>query len=70
MALKAKANEKWLIIVASIVILGEWLDIYWVVAPMFKATLVIPNWVEIGIFLGFAGLFGMAVSRFSSEIRS
>jgi len=64
MALKAKANEKWLIIVASIVILGEWLDIYWIVAPMFKATLVIPNWVEIGIFLGFAGLFGMAVSRF------
>jgi len=64
MALKAKANEKWLITVAIVVIIGEWLDLYWIVAPLFKTHLVIPNWVEIGIFLGFAGLFGMAVTRF------
>ena len=64
MALKAKANEKWLIIVASIVIIGEWLDIYWIVAPNFKSNLILPNWVEIGIFLGFVGLFGMAITRF------
>ncbi len=60
----AKRNEKIMLSVASMVLLGEWLDIYWIVVPVFQETPPVWSWVEIGILIGFLGLFGYAVTSF------
>ncbi len=60
----AKRNEKIMLSVASIVLLGEWLDIYWIVVPVFQETPPVWGWVEIGMLIGFWGVFWYAVTSF------
>ncbi len=62
-----KKNEKWLTFVCWMVIIGQFLDLYWLVMPTYSESLVPLGWMEIGIWLGFAGLFGLAVSRFYAK---
>jgi hypothetical protein len=38
--------------------------VYWLVMPALHDTFAPRGWIEIGIWLGFAGLFGLSVSRF------
>jgi hypothetical protein len=61
---KAKKNENWMLFVCGIIILGEILDLYWIVMPARHPGLMPISWMEVGIFLGFAGVFGLTVTRF------
>lgn len=61
---KMKENEIVLLSVAVGVLLGQWLDIYWVVLPALSPEKVVFGWAEIGITLGFLGLFGWRVLSF------
>lgn len=60
----AKKHESWLISVCWIVILGQYLDIYWMVMPSVYPTFLPIGWMEVGAFLLFAGAFGISVARF------
>lgn len=60
----AKQNEKIMLTASTIIIFGQWLDIYWMVVPTFQPSLSLPGWLEIGIAAGFVGLFGLAVTSF------
>ncbi|OGC77201.1 MAG: hypothetical protein A2145_05320 [candidate division Zixibacteria bacterium RBG_16_40_9] len=60
----AKRNEKIMLTVATMVLLGEWLDIYWIVVPVFQETPPVWGWVEIGMLIGFWGVFWYAVTSF------
>jgi hypothetical protein len=59
-----KKMENWLIAICVVVLIGQYLDLYWLIVPARHVDFVPISWMEIGIFLGFAGLFGLAVSRF------
>jgi hypothetical protein len=62
-----KKTENWLMAVCAVVLVGQYLDLYWVLMPALHRTAVPIGWMEIGIFLGFAGLFGLAVTRFFTK---
>lgn len=63
----AKRSENWLLFVAFWFLGAQWLDIYWMVFPTFFETPVF-GWMEIGLFLGFAGLFCLSVSHFLKRV--
>jgi hypothetical protein len=63
----AKKNERWLMAVCWVVIVGQYLDIYWMTMPAAYPKFVPISWMEIGTFLLFAGAFGLAVTRFFSK---
>lgn len=60
----AKRNPNWLRMVAIIILVGEWIDLNWIVMPAFSPAGVSINWVDIGLFIGFAGLFILMARRF------
>src|SRR5574341_885373 len=60
----AKRNEKVMLTVASTVLIGEWLDLYWIVIPVFHETPPVWSGGEVGMLIGFAGRFGYAVTSF------
>jgi hypothetical protein len=43
---------------------GQWLDIYWIVMPALSQEAVVLGWTEIGITLGFIGLYGWRLLSF------
>jgi hypothetical protein len=59
-----KKSEGWLKIVCWIVLIGQFLDFYWVSFPTFNEHFTMIGWMEIGMLIGFAGIFGLTVSRF------
>jgi hypothetical protein len=61
---KNRSNPKVIFWVAIGVLVGQWLDIYWMVVPSFSESFRMISWMEIGIFLGFFGLYGLVVRRF------
>jgi len=64
---KMKENETVLIFVCAGVILGHWLDVYWMTYPAFSPEHAVLSWNEIGVALGFLGLFGFRVQSFLSR---
>ncbi len=62
-----KKHERWLMIVCWAVLVGQFLDLYWMSMPSNHAELIIPSWIEIGTLAMFAGLFGLFVSRWMSK---
>ncbi|MGH9477066.1 MAG: hypothetical protein ACRD1C_12150 [Terriglobales bacterium] len=64
---KIRTNETMLIIMSSLILVAEWFDCYWMVMPPVHAHFYVPNWVEIGVFLGFLGVFGLLVTRYLSR---
>jgi hypothetical protein len=64
---RMKENEIVLLAVCVGVLLGQWLDIYWVVLPALSPERVVFGWTEIGITMGFLGLFGWRVLSFLSR---
>jgi hypothetical protein len=60
----AKRSEKRMLFVSTAVLIGCWLDVYWTVVPVFKEIPSLLSWAEIGIGLGFAGLFGLSLTWF------
>jgi hypothetical protein len=67
MPLRWKENETVLLTVCSGVILGQWLDAYWLIYPAFSPEHAVLSWNEIGVALGFLGLFGWRVQAFLSR---
>ncbi|MFH1070429.1 MAG: hypothetical protein V1794_12490 [Candidatus Glassbacteria bacterium] len=59
-----RKNETVLLVVCAIVLVGQWLDLYWLVVPAFQTNFVWFGWLEAGVFVGFAGLFGLSLLRF------
>jgi len=64
---KMKESETVLLAVAAGILLGQWLDIYWLVYPAFSPENAVLSWNEIGIGMGFVGLFGWAVQSFLAK---
>ena len=64
---KMKENETVLLVVGGGVLVGQWIDLYWLILPAFSPESVVLGWTEIGVTLGFLGIFGWTVSRFLSR---
>ncbi len=60
----AKRKPKLLAFVACFMLFGQWMDILWMVQPEFFPDGPMIGWVEIGMFLGFLGMFVFMVFRF------
>ena len=63
----AKKHDIWLKTVCWVVILGQYLDIYWMTMPASYPKFLPISWMEIGTWLLFAGAFGLMVSRFFTK---
>jgi hypothetical protein len=67
MPVRWKENENVLLFVCGGVLLGQWLDVYWMIYPAFSPEHAVLSWNEIGVALGFLGLFGFCVQSFLSR---
>jgi hypothetical protein len=67
MPVRVKENEMALLTIAGAILIGHWIDLYWNILPAFSEQGVALGWTEIGITLGFVGLFGLMVLRFLSR---
>jgi hypothetical protein len=67
MPIKWKSNETVLVTVAAGVLLGQWLDMYWVIYPAFSPEHAVLSWNELGVAVGFIGLFCWKVQSFLSR---
>lgn len=63
----AKRNEKRVFRVAIFMLVAQWIDLMWMVQPVFFESGPHFGWPELGITLGFIGVFGLLVSRFLSK---
>jgi hypothetical protein len=61
---KMKESEPALLTVAGVILLGQWIDLYWVILPAFSPERVVLGWPEMGVTLGFIGLFGWTILGF------
>lgn len=64
----AKRNEGYLKKMALFMLFAQWLDVYFLVMPVFFKDGPVFGWVEIGTFLGFLGVFGITVGRFFEKV--
>ena len=63
----AKRNVMVLSTICLLLLVMQWVEIFWLVYPNFnEGHLVVPTW-EIGVFLGFLGLFMLSVLWFLSR---
>jgi hypothetical protein len=60
----AKRNSTHLTRVACIVLVGAWVDLNWIIMPTLTPNGFRLGWQDIGLFLGFAGIFAFFVRRF------
>jgi hypothetical protein len=63
----AKRNHNHLLLVSGLILVMQYLDIYWMVYPNFFDGHVTFGLWEIGMFVGFAGLFLFFVLRFLTK---
>ncbi len=63
----AKRNVKILAGVGIFMLIAEWIDILWMVQPEFFASGPVFGLIEVGVTLGFLGIFGLCVSYFLSR---
>jgi len=61
---KAKESDAMLLTVAGCILIGQWIDLYWLILPAFSPERVVLGWPELGVSLGFLGLFGWTVLGF------
>ncbi len=61
---RCRRSERVILAVSAGVLVGQWLDIYWMVVPVFSSTFVPIGWMEIGVFVMFAALFGLSLRWF------
>ena len=60
----AKRSESHLVAVSLLILVMQYLDIYWLVYPNFNDNVVVFGFYEISLLLGFIGLFMLVVMRF------
>jgi hypothetical protein len=63
----AKRNASVLTGVGIFMLVAQWIDVYWMVQPEFFKDGPQFGWVELGIPLGFLGVFGLVVIRFLAK---
>lgn len=63
----AKRDKNHLVRVGVLILIMQWVDVYWLVYPNFNDGHVVFSFQEVGLFLGFLGLFIFAVTRFLSK---
>lgn len=64
----AKRNPTLLGWVAVFMLVAQWIDVLWMVQPQFLKEGPQVGWQEVGLTLGFLGLFGLSVARFLSKV--
>jgi hypothetical protein len=64
---EAKRNVKILASVGIFMLIAQWIDVLWMVQPEFFSEGPKFGWTEIGVTLGFIGVFGLVVSRFLAK---
>jgi len=64
---QAKRDPKTLMLVSILTIVMQWVDNYWLIYPNFNDGHVVFSYQEVGLFLGFFGLFIFSISRFLSQ---
>ena len=62
-----KRDEGALIIASVLILVMQYVDIYWMVYPQLDHKHLIFGWVEIGTLLGFIGLFCLSLFHFFSK---
>lgn len=62
-----KRNEKHVVLVAVLVLVMQYLDIYWLVYPNFNDNHVVFGFYEIGLLAFFMGIFLLTMIRFFSK---
>jgi len=63
----AKRKSAYLEKICVIVLLGAWVDMYWLIVPYFSPEKFSLSVFDLGLFLGFLGFFAFAVRRFFSK---
>jgi hypothetical protein len=63
----AKRNENHVILVSGLILVMQYVDIYWMVYPNFFDGHFVFSGYEVGVFLGFLGVFILAVTRFMAQ---
>jgi hypothetical protein len=63
----AKRTPFHLVGVCILILVMHYLDIYWLVYPNYSNEFVAFSWMEIGVFIGFLGGFGLVVAGFLSK---
>ncbi len=63
----AKRNPRILAFMGCFMLIAQWIDVLWMVQPEFFADGPRFGWQEIGVTLGFLGVFGLMVSRFLAK---
>lgn len=61
---EAKRNQKILLFISVFMLVAQWIDVLWMVQPEFFKTGPRIGWIELGVLMGFIGLFGLVVSHF------
>jgi hypothetical protein len=62
-----KRNDNHLLLISGLVLVMQYVDIYWMVYPNFFDGHVVFGFWEVGIFAGFAGIFLLGIMKFWSK---
>lgn len=65
---EAKRNEKTLMFMSVYMLVWHWIDVYVMVMPNFATGNPVFGWIEIGMALGFLGLFVTVVALFYGRV--
>ena len=63
----AKRNVDWLSLIAILILIMQYVDIYWLVYPNFNEGVIVFGFTELAMFLGGLSLFLFFVMRFLSK---
>lgn len=64
---EAKRDEGRLMKVSIWILFAQWIDLIWLIQPEFYKDGPQISWIDVAGFLGFAGLFGLLITRFLSK---
>lgn len=63
----AKRTPSHLASVCVLILVMQYVDLYWLIYPNYSSDFVAFSWMEIGAFLGFLGGFGLVVTQFLAK---
>jgi hypothetical protein len=64
-----KRNETYLLIVSVLILIGQWIDCYWMIFPVYSKSHPVFGWQEIGLMLGFLALFALAIEKILKQFK-
>jgi hypothetical protein len=63
----AKMNPRLLVVVAVLMLFGQFVDLYWMIVPEFSAQSPVLSWTDLGPTLLLIGVLGWSISRFMQK---